>query len=63
VRGNQIARIASEIVRLAEQQVDLLETVPVGKWTETQQEGYLLRRRQISELAREIEQIDPRAAA
>jgi hypothetical protein len=63
MQGTQIARIACEIVHLSEQQVDLLEAVPIDQWTETQQDGYVLRQRRISELAAEIDQIDLRGAA
>jgi hypothetical protein len=63
VHGYQIARIASEIVRLSQLQLDLLEQVPINKWTETQQDGYRLRQQRISELSAEIRDVDLSAAA
>jgi hypothetical protein len=63
VHGYQIARIALEIVRLSQQQVDLLETVPIHDWTETQQDGYRLRQQRISELCTEIFQTNLSSAA
>jgi hypothetical protein len=63
VQGTQIAKIAGEIVRLAQQQLDLLDVIPIHKWTETQQEGYRLRQRRISELCTEIDQTSLSSAA
>ena len=42
MHGYQISKIAKEIVRLSQEQVDLLEAVAIHKWTETQQDGYRL---------------------
>ena len=61
MRGSDVVKIASEIVRLSQEQVDLLETVPINRWTETQQDGYRLRRERISELSTEISDSDPNA--
>jgi hypothetical protein len=58
-----IAKLATEIVRLAQLQRDLLEAVPIHNWTETQQEAYRLRRQRISELCTEICQINLPSAA
>jgi len=61
MRGSEVVKIASEIVRLSQEQVDLLEAVPIHRWTETQQDGYRLRRERISELSAEISEPDPNA--
>jgi hypothetical protein len=63
VRNIAIAKIASEIVRLAQLQRDLLEAVPIHNWTETQQDGYRLRQQRISELCTEICQTNLPSAA
>jgi hypothetical protein len=63
VHGYQIAKIASEIVRLSQEQVDLLEAVPINKWTETQQDGYRLRQLRIFELSAELKNTDLTSAA
>jgi hypothetical protein len=63
VHGYQIAKIASEIVRLSQEQVDLLEAVPINQWTETQQDGYRLRRQRITELSAELKDTDLSSAA
>jgi len=57
MQGTRIAKIAGEIVRLSQQQVDLLEAVPITRWTETQQDGHRRRRHRISELSAEIDHI------
>ncbi len=62
MRGSEVVKIASEIVRLSQAQVDLLAAVPINKWTETQQDGYRLRGERISELSAEINDSDPDAA-
>jgi len=63
VHGYQISKIASEIVRLSQEQVDLLEAVPIHKRTETQQEGYRLRQRRIFELSAELIDTDVSSTA
>jgi len=63
MQGTKIAKIAGEIVRLAQQQVDLLEAVPITSWTETQQDAYRRRRHRISELSAEIDRITLCSAA
>jgi hypothetical protein len=57
VQGIEIATIAREIVRLSQLQLDLLEAVPVHKWTETQQDAYRLRQQRISTLSTKIGQL------
>ena len=63
MHGYQISKIASEIVRLSQEQVDLLEAVPIHKWTETQQDGYRLRQQRIFELSAELIDTDVSSAA
>ena len=63
MQGYEIARIAKEVVRLAQLQLDLLEAVPIHNWTQTQQDGYRLRQRRISELCTEICQTNLSSAA
>jgi hypothetical protein len=57
VQGIEIATIAREIVRLSQLQLDLLEAVPVHKWTETQQDAYRLRQQRIFTLSTKIGQL------
>ena len=61
--GTQIAKIAAEIVRLSHLQLDLLEGVPINKWTETQQDGYRLRQQRITELSSELKDAGLNSAA
>ena len=63
MQGYEIARMANEVVRLSQLQVDLLEAVPIHNWTETQQDGYRLRQQRISELCTEICQTNLTSAA
>ena len=61
--GSQIAKIAAEIVRLSHLQLDLLEAVPINKWTEIQQDGYRLRQQRITELSSELKDAGLSSAA
>ena len=63
MHGYQISKIASEIVRLSQEQVDLLAAVHTHKRTETQQEGYRLRQRRIFELSAELIDTDVSSTA
>ena len=53
-KTDRTVTILREIVRLSQEQVDLLEGVPISEWTETQVDGYRRRQHRISELAHEI---------
>jgi hypothetical protein len=63
MQSTQIAKIVAEIVRLSHLQLDLLEAVSINKWTETQQDGYRLRRQRITELSAELRDLGLRSAA
>ena len=53
-KADRAVRITREIVRLSQEQVDLLAAVPISEWTEAQVDGYRRRQHRISELAHEI---------
>ena len=63
MQGAHIVKIAAEIVRLSQLQLDLLEAVPIDKWTETQQDGYRLRQQRITELSADLKDADLSSAA
>jgi hypothetical protein len=56
-------RLLAKLCVCRKQQVDLLEAVPINKWTETQQDGYRLRRQRITELSAELKDADLSFAA
>jgi hypothetical protein len=61
--ANRVAKQAREIASLIEKQIDLLEALPVDRWTESQLEGYCRRQHRISDLSAEIAETHTQEAA
>jgi hypothetical protein len=53
-KNKRTVTISREIVRLSQEQVELLAAFPISKWTELQVDGYRRRQHRISELSDEM---------